>query len=147
MKLNLGCGRKKIPGYINCDISKEVNPDKVVDLEKNVVKEIQTEIVMDNFINKENIKTVQKGMRQAVLSGSARSLASLPVEVAGKTGTAQFGAKGRTHAWFIGYAPYNNPEIVLTVLVEGGGDGDKVAVPVAKDVFEWYFSSQRTIMD
>jgi len=45
-------------------------------------------------------------MRQAVIDGSAVSLSSLSIDVAGKTGTAQFGNKGETHAWFIGYAPY-----------------------------------------
>ncbi|MEA2113184.1 MAG: penicillin-binding transpeptidase domain-containing protein, partial [Patescibacteria group bacterium] len=115
---------------------------QIVDLEKNVIEEKQAEIVKDDFIRKENIAAVQKGMRQAVLAGSARALSSLPVEVAGKTGTAQFGTKGRTHAWFIGYAPYDNPQIVLAILVEGGGEGHKAAVPVAKEVFEWYFNKK-----
>jgi len=79
-------------------------------------------------------------MRQAVIDGSAVSLSSLSIDVAGKTGTAQFGNKGETHAWFIGYAPYENPEIVIAVLVEAGGEGHKSAVPVAKEILKWYFS-------
>ncbi len=102
-------------------------------------RDIPAKIIRENFIQPENIKIVQKGMRQAVLNGSARALSDLPVKVAGKTGTAQFGAEGKTHAWFIGYAPYDQPEIVLTVLVEGGGQGHETAVPVAKEVFKWYF--------
>jgi penicillin-binding protein 2 len=114
--------------------------DKVVDLNKDLIKDIPKQIIRENFIETEYLKIVQKGMRQAVVSGSAGALASLPVKAAGKTGTAQFGKQGQTHAWFVGYAPYPEPEIVLTILIEGGGEGSQVALPVAKQVLEWYFS-------
>ena len=114
--------------------------DKVIDLDGNLVKNISTKIIKKDFINSDNIKLVQKGMRQAVISGSAVSLSSLSIDVAGKTGTAQFGNKEETHAWFIGYAPYENPEIVIAVLVEAGGEGHKSAVPVAKEILKWYFN-------
>lgn len=114
--------------------------DKVVDEEKNIIKDIQPKSIRQGFISSENLAIIRKGMRQAVVSGSAQALAGLPVQVAGKTGTAQFGSPDKTHAWFTGFAPYDNPEIVLTVLVEGGGEGHAAAVPVARDVFEWWFS-------
>ncbi len=122
--------------------------DKIIDSsesfedieERHIIEEVVAKVVRQNFIQPVNIEVVQEGMRQAVLSGSVRSLADLPVEVAGKTGTAQFGTQGQTHAWFIGFAPYDNPQIVLTVLVEGGGEGHQAAVPVAKEVLKWYFS-------
>ena len=114
--------------------------DKVIDSKKNIVEDIPAKVIRQEFIKSENIKIVQEGMRQAVLTGSARALADLAVKAAGKTGTAQFGARGKTHAWFVGYVPYQEPQIVLTILVEGGGSGDKVAVPVAKEVLEWYFN-------
>ena len=109
--------------------------DRIIDQQ-----DIPAKVVRENFIQPENIKIVQEGMRQAVLAGSASALADLSVKVAGKTGTAQFGTKGETHAWFVGYAPYDQPQIVLTILVEGGGQGHEAAVPVAKEVFKWYFS-------
>ena len=114
--------------------------DKTIDSKKNIVEDIPAKVIRQEFIKSENIEIVQEGMRQAVLTGSARALADLAVKVAGKTGTAQFGTRGETHAWFVGYAPYEEPQIVLTILVEGGGSGDQVAVPVAKEVLEWYFS-------
>lgn len=114
--------------------------DKIIDTEGNLVKDIPVQKMADGFIDSENIKIVQEGMRQAVLTGSARALAGLSVKAAGKTGTAQFGSQGETHAWFIGYAPYDNPEIVITVLVEAGGQGHEAAAPVAKEVLQWYFS-------
>lgn len=102
-------------------------------------RDIPAEVVRENFIQPENIGIVQEGMRQAVLTGSAAALSNLSVKAAGKTGTAQFGTEGETHAWFIGYAPYDQPQIVLAILVEGGGQGHEAAVPVAKEVFKWYF--------
>ncbi|TSC95399.1 MAG: penicillin-binding protein 2 [Parcubacteria group bacterium Athens1014_10] len=102
--------------------------------------EIKPEIIRENFISPENINLVKKGLREAVLSGSARALADLPVEAAGKTGTAEVGGDKETHAWFTCFAPYEDPEIVITVLVENGGDGSSVALPVAKKVLNWYFS-------
>jgi len=104
-----------------------------------ILEDIPSKVIQQEFIKSENIEIVQQGMRQAVLTGSARSLADLPVKVAGKTGTAQFGVKGETHAWFVGYAPYKEPQIVLTILIEGGGQGYQAAVPVAKEVLKWYF--------
>lgn len=97
-----------------------------------------------DFISKENIKTVQEGLKMSVTDGSCRYLLTLPIESAGKTGTAQFGNEGKTHAWFTGYAPYDNPEIVLTILIEGGGEGSTVAVPLARDILMWYINNKKS---
>lgn len=88
-----------------------------------------------------SLELVKKGMRRAVLEGSAQLLQRVPAPVAGKTGTAQT-SSGPYHGWFTGFAPYNNPELVLTVLVENGGGGTTAAVPVAQRVLEWYFSQK-----
>jgi penicillin-binding protein 2 len=90
-----------------------------------------------------HIKTVREGMRQAVLSGSARRLSNLPVAIAGKTGTAQVGGTDDTHAWFTSFGPYENPSLVLTVLVERGGAGDKVAIPIAEEIWSWWDENGR----
>lgn len=96
--------------------------------------------IRENFIQSSYLKVVREGLRQAVTSGSAAALASLPVPAAGKTGTAQFGEGEKTHAWFTGFAPYESPEIVIAVIVEEGGEGHLAALPVAKKGLEWYFS-------
>lgn len=115
--------------------------DKIIDSEKNVIKEIESKsIKIDKFISKENLKIIQEAMRQTVTAGSAQSLQSLPVKVAGKTGTAQISGNKKPHAWFTAFAPYENPTIILTILIEEGGEGSTKAVPVAKEVLEWYFS-------
>jgi peptidoglycan glycosyltransferase len=79
-------------------------------------------------------------MRQGVLTGSSRAMQNLPVAVAGKTGTAQFGNQGKTHAWYATYAPYDHPEIAIVVIVEGGGEGNATALPVAHDTLRWYYT-------
>lgn len=105
--------------------------------------DIKPEIIRSNFVSKDALKIVQEGMRQAVISGTASLLNDLPVTAAGKTGTAQFGADNKTHAWFVSYAPYENPEIAMVVLVEGGGEGHSLAVPVTKEVYKWYFGDKK----
>ncbi len=114
--------------------------DKVMDSQKNIIEDFESQVIRQNFITPANIELIQKGMRAAVEWGSARAMSALLPEIAGKTGTAQYGSQGKTHAWFTSFAPYDNPEIVLVILVEGGGEGTETAVPIAKEIFEWYFA-------
>lgn len=86
------------------------------------------------------LRVVREGMRMTVTEGTALGLNELPVAVAGKTGTAQYGPKDKTHGWFESFAPFDDPKIVLVVLVEGQGENGYHAVPVAQEVYEWYFS-------
>lgn len=85
------------------------------------------------------LEIVREGMREAVTEGTARSLANLPVPVAGKTGTAQFGTGKKTHGWFASFAPYDRPELAMVVLVENQETETYNAVPVTKEIYEWYF--------
>ena len=105
-----------------------------------LIKEIAPQIIRQDFVEAKNIQIVREGMRQTIVAGSARSLNTLPVEVAGKTGTAQWSSVRPNQAWFTAFAPYNNPEIVITVLVEEGGEGSSVAAPIAKELFNYYFT-------
>ncbi len=108
-----------------------------------VIKDFKKQILNQNFISKENLQIVREGMHQTVLSGSARNIGSIGVDIAGKTGTAQYANNQREHAWFTAFAPYENPEIALVVLVEGGGEGHKTAVPIAREILQWYFANKR----
>lgn len=92
----------------------------------------------------EDFQIVREGMRQTIIGekGSARSLQTLPMTLAGKTGTAQSGAGKSPHAWFVGYGPYESPQIVVTVLIEEGEEGSRLAVPVARDIFAWYANNR-----
>ena len=103
---------------------------------------------------------VQKGMWHAVngISGTAPNSRVEGVTVAGKTGTAEFCAydpeiqdcsdrddEGNLpfHAWYTAYAPYDNPEIVVTVFVYSGGEGSAVAIPVAQEILQAWFHELR----
>jgi penicillin-binding protein 2 len=101
---------------------------------------INPKILRDNFIDRENIDIVKRAMRQTVTIGSAQSLNNLSIAVAGKTGTAQWHPDKNNHAWFTGFAPYENPEVAITILVEEGGEGSSVSVPIAANILNWYFN-------
>jgi len=116
---------------------------KILDDNNQVVKEINNQPLRENFIDTRNLEIVREGLRQTVTLGSARSLNDLPVSSAGKTGTAQWSTKKSPHAWFTGFAPYEKPEIVITVLVEEGVEGSTMAVPIARDILNWYFRNKR----
>jgi penicillin-binding protein 2 len=117
--------------------------NKILDTKGNVLKEFGPEVVRQDFLRPDVISTVQSGMRMTITDGSGRSLNDLPIEVAGKTGTAQFQNNEKTHAWFECYAPYDNPEIAIIVMIEGGGEGYVAAAPVAKSIMSYYFSPDR----
>lgn len=93
----------------------------------------------------ENLKLVQDGMRKAcTVGGTAFTFFDFAqkhnnLEVACKTGTAETNEDDKTHAWFTVFAPIENPEIALTVMVEKSGEGSKVAGPIARAVFDKYF--------
>jgi cell division protein FtsI/penicillin-binding protein 2/cell division protein FtsW (lipid II flippase) len=79
------------------------------------------------------------GMRRVVTEGTARRvMAGVPLEIAGKTGTAQLD-QGMPHAWFTGFAPYDGPSerrLAFAVVVEHGGYGGRVAAPIARELME-----------
>ena len=105
---------------------------------------IESQIIRKDFIRPDILQVVREGMRETVTEGTAQGLKDLPVEVAGKTGTAQFGSDSKTHGWFVSFAPYNNPELALIVLVEGQGTEETYnAVPVTKEVYQWYFERDK----
>ncbi|MCX6745814.1 MAG: penicillin-binding protein 2 [Candidatus Parcubacteria bacterium] len=103
-------------------------------------EEIKSQILRENFIDPKNLEIVKKAMRQTVTIGSAQLLNNLTVAVSGKTGTAQWSSDKLPQAWFTGFAPYDNPEVVITVLIEEGGEGSQVCVPAAYDMLNWYFN-------
>ena len=91
------------------------------------------------LMTKEVSDQVSEFMRAVVTEGTAQSLSGREYEAAGKTGSAEFDNNKSSHAWFTGFAPYDNPEICVTVLIEGKGMGSSYAVPVAGQIFDAYF--------
>ena len=89
-------------------------------------------------VSREALAVVREGMAGAVAHGTARAAQLAGITVAGKTGTAQ-NPHGNDHAWFVGFAPAENPEIVVLALLEGGGHGGAVAAPIVARVMRAYF--------
>ncbi len=114
---------------------------EVIDQNQKTVFKNKPKVIRDNFIDNKNLQVVREGMRMAVTDGSARRLSKLSVDIAGKTGTAQTG-DGETHAWFTSFAPYDDPEIALVILIERGGEGSGAAVPVAGEIYKRYFENK-----
>ncbi len=97
--------------------------------------------VLRTCCTKEEAALLTEFLTGVVRDGSGYLAASTFCQVAGKTGSAQFSSQaGRYHAWFCGFAPAENPEIAVCVLIEDGGSGGEVAAPVAGRIFDYYFS-------
>lgn len=101
-------------------------------------EEIPTSVLVKNIVSKTHVDTVRLGMRDCALVGSCQRLASLPFTAAGKTGTAQWNAAKENHAWFTSFAPFENPQIVVTILVEEGEEGSRIAAPIAHEFYKWW---------
>lgn len=106
---------------------------------------LEPEVVTEQVVSKETVDIVRRGMKDTVYAegGSGSSLRSLEVETAGKTGTAQFGNEDKLHSWYASFAPFDDPELAMIVLVESGGEGHSWAVPITKEIYEWYFDKER----
>ena len=79
-------------------------------------------------------------MEAVVNEGTGKKLKSNKYQAAGKTGTADFDSTKEAHAWFVGFAPSDNPQIAISVIVEESGAGSTYAVPIAKKIFDAYLS-------
>ncbi|MGI6146260.1 MAG: penicillin-binding protein 2 [Firmicutes bacterium] len=85
---------------------------------------------------------LRDSLTQVVKAGTAaRAYSGFPIPVAGKTGSAQ-APPGDAHGWFVGWAPIDEPEIVVAVLIERGGAGGTAAAPVARRIMECYFADR-----
>lgn len=112
---------------------------KIYDQEKKEFINIEPKLMSQEFFNNSNLDVIRQGMRQAVTYGSARIMRGLPVTSGAKTGTAQWKIGEKTHAWFICFAPYDNAEVALTILVENAGEGSSISAPIAYEFLSWYF--------
>lgn len=125
---------------------------EVVDADGKVVRPFVPQVVRKLDIDADALHAVQEGMRAAVAWGTAHRAALKTINVAGKTGTAEFpGPRDEeghlpTHAWFIAYAPYENPEIALAVFLYGGGkratEGATAAAPLSREIMAYYFQAE-----
>jgi len=104
-----------------------------------VLHTFQPYVIRESFIDPDHLRIAREGMRQAVTDGYSTILNEVPVKVAAKTGTAQTPRDEIYDNWVTVFAPYENPEIVLTILLEDV-QGLQSGLPVAKEILEWYFN-------
>lgn len=101
---------------------------------------VETPKCQDLKIADRNLKLVRQGMVEACRQGgTGLAFFGYNPGVACKTGTAETGEKDESHAWFSVFAPSDSPEIMATVLVEKGGEGSRVAAPLARQIFDFWF--------
>jgi penicillin-binding protein 2 len=114
-------------------VSKIIGPDG------SVVKDFQPELLSTLDVDPNVIKLVQQGLHDVTVYGTAASsFKGFNVPIAGKTGTAE-NPHGRDHGWFVAYGPFDNPNIVVAVIVEQGGFGAQSAVPIGRKILEAWF--------
>ncbi|HRY52615.1 MAG TPA: penicillin-binding protein 2 [Candidatus Portnoybacteria bacterium] len=114
--------------------------DKIIDSDKNVIKTNESKIIQQGFIDEANLAIIKKAMRQTVTDGSALLLNNLPFATGAKTGTAQVAGQANPNAWATVFAPYDNPQMVIVVLVENAGEGSQIAIPVINETLKEYYN-------
>lgn len=97
---------------------------------------------LEEVTSKENANIMKDLMKGVVAEGTGKSVAISGIDIGGKTGTADHNdANGKAmaaHSWFIGFAPYDNPQIAIAVIVEQGGNGSGEAARITKEVIGAY---------
>ncbi len=113
--------------------------NRIIAPDGSVVKDVQPELLSQLDVPEEDIKLVQDGLHDVTKYGTAASsFRGFTVDIAGKTGTAE-NSQGRDHGWFVAYGPFDNPNVVVAVIVENGGYGSQSAVPIGRKILEAAF--------
>lgn len=121
--------------------------DKQTDSDGNTVKEYEPELVSEVNLSSSTWDAIHKGMYEVVHGKLHKEIfSSMHTEVAGKTGTAEEDKTRSNHALFVSYAPYEKPEISVTVVIPHGYSSSN-AMEVAKDVYKYYFSEAEAKAD
>ena len=151
MQLSIGQGKTSIsPEHLNmitCAIANDgmlMKPYVVSNVKSEDGKEIKTYSPEEykRFMSSEEARILRSMMEQVVQKGTASKLKGLSYTAAGKTGSAEFNDVKDSHAWFTGYAPAEDPQICVTIIVEEAGSGGSYAVPIAKRIFDAYFEAE-----
>ena len=90
-------------------------------------------------VSEATLQTIRNALHEVALPGgtAAHVFKGFPISIAGKTGTAE-NSHGDDHGWFVAYAPFEDPKVVVSVLVENGGFGAQSAAPIARMVLDYY---------
>lgn len=137
-----------INGYVSAianggAIFKPLLAQRILDRDKNVLKIFNSEKISDLPFKPEIIKEIKSDMEETVLSGTAKLLKDLPVRAGAKTGTAEVVKNKSINSLFMAFAPWENPEIAITVLIEGSASNQGLAIQAANNVLKWYFDKNQ----
>lgn len=113
----------------------------VIDHVENAGGDVIKKFMPSNYgelMSADEAKALKTLMTQVVTEGTGSALRTDQYQAAGKTGSAEFETGKETHAWFVGYAPADDPKIAVCVLVEEGGSGGQTAAPIARKLFDAY---------
>lgn len=119
---------------------------QILDANGKTVQQTKPEIIRKDFISGQNLSLVREAMVQTVTNPSGTACCfitrDVPVSVAGKTGSAETDPNNNVlpHSWFEAFAPVNDPQIVMVVLLEKSGEGAEFAVPATRETLAWYFT-------
>jgi len=117
--------------------------DKVITADGANAEKYSPEVLRTVYLKPEIWDVIKNGLIAVTTKGTAASVfQGFSPKIAGKTGSAETGT-GTVHSWFACYAPADNPEIVVSVLVEEGGDGSVSAAPVVRKILEAYFATRK----
>ena len=152
IQISIGQGKAQItPMHMNmitCAIANDgilMRPkfiDRVLSVNGTIVEAFPNQEFMQ-LLTKEESDVLTELMVGVVNEGTATKLKSNLYQAAGKTGSAEYnGVKEDSHAWFTGFAPADDPEIAVTIIIEGIGSGGDYAAPIAKRIFDAYFESE-----
>lgn len=152
MQTSIGQGKTQItPVHLNMITNAIANKgilmkpyviDRVENDAGNVVKAFKP-ASYGRLIEEDEAGVLAELMTSVVEEGTASKLKGLKYTAAGKTGSAEYNnVKGDSHAWFTGFAPAEDPEVSVTIIVEGAGSGGDYAVPIARRIFDVYFNGK-----
>lgn len=119
---------------------------KVISTDGAELKSFQPEVLKKLDVSSETFDIVRQGMHEVAINGGTASgvFWGAPYTAAAKTGTAEVGdAAKNAHALFVAYAPYENPEIAVSVIIEYGGKGSGIAGPAARKIMDAYFQFKK----
>ena len=117
--------------------------DKVLSADGAVIQSYQSEVIHTIYLKPEAWDIIRNGLVAVTTKGTGLGVfQGITPTVAGKSGSAETGT-GTVHSWFACYAPAENPEIAVAVLVEEGGEGSVAAAPVVRKIVEAYFDGKK----
>lgn len=115
--------------------------EQVKNNEGNIIKQFNSD-TYKRLLSEDEAAALTGLMQEVVETGTGTKLSGLSYTAAGKTGSAEYSnVKTESHAWFTGFAPVQDPEVCVTIIIEGAGSGGDYAVPIAKRIFDEYFGA------